>query len=73
MESGIFILTFHGSLERRLSSTRGGDARVLRERDIRAVVPGAQLFTHLEPLGDPASWEDIDLDRKDRVDDETPG
>jgi hypothetical protein len=25
----------------------------------------AQLFTHLEPQGDPAAWEDIALDRKD--------
>ena len=35
------------------------------ERDIRAAVPGAQLFTHLEPQGDPAAWEDIELDRED--------
>ena len=35
------------------------------EGDIRATVPGAQLFTHLEPQGDPAAWEDIALDRKD--------
>jgi cation diffusion facilitator family transporter len=35
------------------------------ERAIRGVVPGAQLFTHLEPQGDPAAWEDIALDRKD--------
>lgn len=33
------------------------------ERDIRGAVPGAQLFTHLEPQGDPAAWEDIALDR----------
>jgi cation diffusion facilitator family transporter len=37
------------------------------ERDIRGAVPGAQLFTHLEPQGDPAAWEDIALDRKDRA------
>jgi hypothetical protein len=37
------------------------------ERDIRTAVPGAHLFTHLEPQGDPAAWEDIGLDRKDRV------
>jgi cation diffusion facilitator family transporter len=35
------------------------------ERDIRAAVPGAQLVTHLEPQGDPAAWEDIELDRED--------
>jgi cation diffusion facilitator family transporter len=44
---------------------RGHDLLECLERDIRGVVPGAQLFTHLEPQGDPAAWEDIDLDRKD--------
>ena len=33
------------------------------ERDIRGVVPGAQIFTHLEPQGDPTAWEDIAMDR----------
>ena len=46
---------------------RGHDLLEQLERDIRLAVPGAQLFTHLEPLGDPASWEDIDLDRKDNA------
>ena len=35
------------------------------ERDIRAVVPGSSVFTHLEAIDDPASWEDIALDRSD--------
>ena len=46
---------------------RGHDLLEQLERDIRAAVPGAQLFTHLEPQGDPAAWEDIGLDRKDRI------
>lgn len=33
------------------------------ESDIRQALPGATLFTHLEPLDDPASLEDISLDR----------
>ncbi len=33
------------------------------ERDIRARVAGAHVFTHLEPLGDPASDADQALDR----------
>ena len=45
----------------------GHDLLEQLERDIRAAVPGAQLFTHLEPQGDPAAWEDIGLDRKDRI------
>jgi cation diffusion facilitator family transporter len=44
---------------------RGHDLLEHLERDIRAAVPGAQLFTHLEPQGDPAAWEDITLDRED--------
>jgi len=34
------------------------------ERDIRAVLPAATVFTHLESLDDPASWEDETLDRR---------
>jgi cation diffusion facilitator family transporter len=44
---------------------RGHDLLEHLERDIRAAVPGAQLFTHLEPQGDPVAWEDIALDRED--------
>jgi divalent metal cation (Fe/Co/Zn/Cd) transporter len=48
-----------------LSGQRGHDLLEQLERDIRAAIPGAQLFTHLEAQGDPAAWEDIALDRKD--------
>jgi cation diffusion facilitator family transporter len=33
------------------------------ERDIRAGLPLATVFTHLEPLDDPVSWDDTSLDR----------
>lgn len=33
------------------------------ERDIRQTLPRVHVFTHLEPLEDPVSWEDIRLDR----------
>jgi cation diffusion facilitator family transporter len=33
------------------------------EEDIRKAVPGANVITHLEPLEDPRSHEDIPLDR----------
>lgn len=33
------------------------------ESDIRQIVAGAIVFTHLESLDDPASWADIELDR----------
>jgi cation diffusion facilitator family transporter len=35
------------------------------EADIRSALPGVIVFTHLESLNDPASWEDTELDRKD--------
>ena len=42
---------------------RGHDLLEEIERDIRAAIPGATVFTHLEPIGDPLAWEDISLDR----------
>ena len=33
------------------------------ERDIRSALPGTHVVTHLEPLEDPASQDDINLDR----------
>lgn len=33
------------------------------EADICRALPNATVFTHLEPLDDPASWEDMTLDR----------
>ncbi|MBK7632309.1 MAG: cation transporter [Ignavibacteriales bacterium] len=35
------------------------------EADIRNLLPGVTVFTHLESLDDPASWDDMYLDRKD--------
>ena len=34
------------------------------EADIRQALPGVTVFTHLESLDDPASWDDVALDRK---------
>jgi cation diffusion facilitator family transporter len=35
------------------------------EADIRRSLPNVTVFTHLEPLSDPASWADLHLDRMD--------
>jgi len=32
------------------------------EDDIRAALPDTTVFTHLESLDDPASWEDVTLE-----------
>ncbi len=42
---------------------RGHDLLERIESDLRAVLPAGHIFTHLEPLNDPASWEDQALDR----------
>jgi cation diffusion facilitator family transporter len=33
------------------------------EADLRGALPNASVFTHLEPLGDPAALNDLELDR----------
>ena len=35
------------------------------EAQIRATLPNVTVFTHLEPLDDPVSWEDLSLDRSE--------
>jgi cation diffusion facilitator family transporter len=37
----------------------------LIEAEIRQAIPGSHVFTHLEPLDDPASFEDQTLERSD--------
>lgn len=36
------------------------------EADIRDAFPRVSVFTHLEPVEDPVSWQDIPLNREDR-------
>jgi cation diffusion facilitator family transporter len=35
------------------------------EADLRGAIPNVSVLTHLESLDDPASWDDIALDRRD--------
>jgi divalent metal cation (Fe/Co/Zn/Cd) transporter len=42
---------------------RGHELLERIEADIRRAVPAALVFTHLEPLNDPASWADEKLER----------
>ncbi|MDH3444750.1 MAG: cation diffusion facilitator family transporter [Deltaproteobacteria bacterium] len=46
---------------------RGHELLERVERDIRAAISGAAVITHLEPIGDPASWQDLTLDRGDSI------
>jgi divalent metal cation (Fe/Co/Zn/Cd) transporter len=45
------------------SVQRGHELLERIEADIRRAIPNASLLTHLESLDDPASWDDIRLDR----------
>jgi cation diffusion facilitator family transporter len=42
---------------------RGHELLERIEGDIRAAIPNSTVFTHLEPLDDPASFDDVTLDR----------
>ncbi len=44
------------------SVSRGHELAEELETDIRKALPGATVFTHLEPIEEPESWNDIDLD-----------
>jgi hypothetical protein len=33
------------------------------ETDMHTALPNTTVFTHLEPLDDPTSWNDVELDR----------
>lgn len=44
------------------SVSRGHDLVEELEADVREVLPGATLFTHLEPIEEPESWNDTELD-----------
>lgn len=45
------------------SIQEGHDLLEKIELEIREVIPSATLFTHIEPLEDPRSWDDLHLDR----------
>ncbi|HUL73320.1 MAG TPA: cation diffusion facilitator family transporter [Vicinamibacterales bacterium] len=42
---------------------RGHRLLELIEADVRRALPNVTMFTHLESLDDPASWDDVSLDR----------
>jgi cation diffusion facilitator family transporter len=61
------FISFHVLVPRDWTVQRGHDLLEEIEHGIRAVIPNATVFTHLEPLGDPSAWEDVTLDRADHV------
>jgi divalent metal cation (Fe/Co/Zn/Cd) transporter len=49
------------------SVQKGHDLLEEVEKEIVAVLPGASVITHLEPLEDPASWNDAGLERRTKA------
>ena len=58
------FVSLHVLVPGRWSVQRGHDLLERIEADIRRVVPGAHVTTHLEPREDPLSMEDQELDRR---------
>ncbi|HEX6071360.1 MAG TPA: cation diffusion facilitator family transporter [Longimicrobiaceae bacterium] len=58
------FVSFHILVPGEWSVQRGHDLLETIEEEIRAVIPRCTVFTHLEPLEDPVSWEDTHLERE---------
>ena len=57
------FVSFHVLVPGEWSVQRGHDLLETIEAEIRQALPSVTVFTHLEPLNDPVSWEDTNLDR----------
>ena len=58
------FVDFHVLVPGTWSVQRGHDLLERLEEEVREVVPNCTVFTHLEPIEDPVSWEDTRLERK---------
>jgi divalent metal cation (Fe/Co/Zn/Cd) transporter len=57
------FISFHLLVPDRWSVVRAHRLSEEIEARIRNLVPGAAVFTHIEPIADPSSYEDQHLDR----------
>lgn len=57
------FVSFHVLVPGDWTVSRGHDLLEQIEAEVRDVLPRAIVFTHLEPIEDPLSWEDVDLER----------
>jgi cation diffusion facilitator family transporter len=62
--AGRSFVSMHVLVPGAWSVQRGHDVLEEIEARVREAVPGASVFTHLEPLEDPASYRDETLDRR---------
>lgn len=57
------FVSFHVLVPGDWTVQRGHDLLETIESEVRAALPNATVFTHLEPVEDAASWADLHLDR----------
>lgn len=57
------FISFHVLVPGTLSVQQGHDLVERIEERVRAAVPSSTVFTHIEPIEDPTSWDDISLGR----------
>jgi cation diffusion facilitator family transporter len=58
------FVSFHVLVPGEWTVQRGHDLLEQIESEVRGAVPNCTVFTHLEPLEDPISWEDVRLERR---------
>jgi divalent metal cation (Fe/Co/Zn/Cd) transporter len=58
------FISFHIQVPGRWSVQRGHDLLEGIEADLRRALPDATIFTHIEPIEDPRSFRDEELDRQ---------
>lgn len=58
------FVSFHVLVPGAWSVQKGHDLLEEIEEQVRALVPNSTVFTHLEPVEDPVSWHDTQLERE---------
>ena len=66
------FVSLHVIVPGRWTVQRGHQLLESIEADIRRALPNVTVFTHLESLDDPASWDDTNLDRAETSPTESP-
>ena len=61
------FIDFHVLVPGHWSVQRGHDLLEQIEEEVRAAIPNSSVFTHLEPIEDPASFADVSLERADEA------
>ena len=60
------FVSFHVLVPGKWTVHRGHDLLERIESDLHLALPNLTVFTHLESINDPVSWDDTTLDRSDK-------